>query len=296
MVIDQATRLREIAHEAQCQEESVTAISKKGHARIFAVTSGKGGVGKTNISVNLAICLAKKGKKVTLVDLDLGLANVDIVLDIATPYTLEHLLRGHKAIEDIVVDGPEGIKIVPGGSGLSNLTDLTERQRELFLDSFYKLALENDYLIFDTAAGISHNVIKFLLAADEIIVVTTDEPTAITDAYALLKVISMQHKENNINFVINMVRSVYEARCTFEKIQAVVKQFLRIDMYNLGYIQYDSCVSDAIKKRKPFLIQYPLSAASKSVKDVAKALLKKCEQYENKRAGFLHKLTQLFSR
>ena len=275
MHIDQATRLREIAERARRQPAPALYTRDKTHAQIFAVTSGKGGVGKTNLSVNLAIALAKKGKKVTLVDLDLGLANVDILLDLTSPYTLEHLILGFKTIEEIIVEGPEGIKIVPGGSGLPNLTDLNETQRQLFLESFHTLAQKNDYLIFDTAAGISDNVIKFVLAADEIMVVTTEEPTAITDAYALMKIITLHNKECTINFVLNMVKSRHEAKETFNRIRSVVKQFLGIEIYNGGYILYDACVSDAIMKRKPFVSVYPFSPAAKSVKDIARYVLQK---------------------
>ena len=294
MHVDQATRLREIAYKVNKDAVRTPSPHATSHAKIYAITSGKGGVGKTNLSVNLAIALAKKGKRVTLVDLDLGLANVDILLDLTSPYTLEHLILGYKTIKEIIVEGPEGIKIVPGGSGLPNLTDLGEIQRQLFLDSFYTLTLDNDYLIFDTAAGISNNVIQFVLAADEVIVVTTEEPTAITDAYALIKVIGLQNKECKINFVLNMVKSCHEARHIFSKVRSVVKQFLGIEMYDFGYVVYDSCVSDAIMRRKPFITQYPFSSASKSVKDVAKALMQKANTHRSLRRNFFQKMSQLF--
>ncbi len=294
MHIDQATRLREMALKAKKTTLSPVYSRADSHAKIYAVASGKGGVGKTNLSVNLAIALAKKGKKVTLVDLDLGLANVDILLDLTSPYTLEHLIFGYKTVEEIIVEGPEGIKIVPGGSGLPNLTDLSETQRQLFLESFYMLARSNDYLIFDTAAGISNNVIKFVLAADEVIVITTEEPTSITDAYALMKVISIHNKECKINFVLNMVKGRLEARQTFNRIRTVVKQFLGIEIYDCGYIVSDSCVSDAIMRRKPFITLYPFSSASKSLKDVAKALLEKGEKHQGVKRSFIQKMSQLF--
>ena len=295
MSIDQAARLRELAFELKRKSEIHHFPVDTSRAKFIAVTSGKGGVGKTNVSTNLAISLAKKGKKVTLIDLDLGLANVDIVLNVNSQYTLQHLFKGHKNIEDIVVKGPEGIDIIAGGSGLNSLTELTETQRTLFLNSFYTLAQSNDYIIFDTAAGISNNVIKFVLAADEIIVVTTQEPTAITDAYALMKVLSSYEKQIPINVIINMVKSPYEAKRTFEKLSSVVERFLKIHIHDLGHVLHDSNVNEAIMKRRPFYTMYPFTSATKSIKDVRRNLLAKIDTSSHGAHGFIKKLVSVFS-
>jgi flagellar biosynthesis protein FlhG len=295
MHTDQAARLREIAFEMKKQNEVHRFPDEIGRAKVIAVASGKGGVGKTNISVNLAISLAKKGKKVVLVDLDLGLANVDILLNVNSHYSLQHLIQGLKKIEDIIVPGPEGIKIVPGGSGLSSLTELTETQRAMFLNSFYTLGKDNDYIIFDTAAGISNNVIKFVLAADEIIVVTTQEPTAITDAYALMKVLSSYRSDLKLNVIINMAKSVIEAKRTFEKLQSVVTRFLNVPIHSLGHVAYDANVPDSIMKRKPFFMQYPFTAATKSIKDIRTALLEKESKSNQAPESFLQRFAQVFS-
>jgi flagellar biosynthesis protein FlhG len=295
MSIDQAARLRQMAFELKRKSEVHHFPADTARAKFIAVTSGKGGVGKSNISANLAISLAKKGKKVTLIDLDLGLANVDILLNVNSQYTLQHLFKGFKNIEDIIEKGPEGIDIIAGGSGLNSLTELNETQRTLFLNSFYTLARSNDYIIFDTAAGISNNVIKFVLAADEVIVVTTQEPPAITDAYALMKVLSTYGRQLPINVVINMVKSPYEARRTFEKLSSVVERFLQISVHDLGYVLHDTSVNDAIMKRRPFYTMYPFSSATKSIKDVRKNLLAKIDASSRGSHGFIKRIVNAFS-
>jgi len=295
MHMDQASRLRELAGQKSRITTKTEPLVREAGAKILAVTSGKGGVGKTNVAVNLAIALAKKGKRVTLIDLDLGLANVDIMLDLISSYTLEHLIMGYKALNEIIIDGPEGIKIVPGGSGLPSLTHLTDDQQELFLKNFYQLTQDNDYIIFDTAAGIAENVIRFTLAADEIIVVTTQEPTAITDAYALMKVLSSKNKACNINLVFNMTKGRHDAQKHFNKINAVARQFLGIEINSLGFIVYDPYVSQAIMKRKPFIIQYPVSLASNAIKDIAKNVIQKTTEKKEVTQSILKRLTALFA-
>lgn len=294
MHVDQAARLREIAHEVRKEQEAYPFAVAEHHAKIIAVASGKGGVGKTNLSVNLAISLAKKNKKVVLVDLDLGLANVDILFDLSSSYSLEHLLQGYRNIEEIIVHGPEGVHIVPGGSGLPSLTDLDDGKRELFLRNFFRLAQQYDYVIFDTAAGISENVIRFSLAADEVLVVTTEEPTAITDAYALMKVLSKKKKDIQISVVFNMVKHGYAAEKSFEKIESVVKRFLNIQLGFLGYVPRDTNVPSAIMRRTPFVVQYPLTVASLAVKDIAKNVLRKESTGGTVKRTLLQKVSSIF--
>ncbi len=263
----------------------------KKKARIIAVTSGKGGVGKTNFSVNLGLALAKRGKKVVLADLDLGLANVDIVLNIRSKYTIEHVIKKSKRIDDILVSSYCGLKVIPGGSGLVSLLDLNENERRIFLESFYELSIESDYIIFDTAAGISENVVSFLMASDEVIVVTTEEPTAVTDAYALIKVLSKRKKDSDINFVVNMVADRRRANKTFAKLSGVIKKFLGVDVSYLGFIAYDHNVKESVLRGKPLITHYPLSMAAKTIREIAVRISAK-----NKEGGvFLNRFFEIFS-
>lgn len=295
MHTDQAAKLRQLVVESKDASIKRPVAEAQKHAKIIAVASGKGGVGKTNLSVNLAIELSRKGKKTALVDLDLGLANVDILLNLTTPFTLEHVVLGFKKIEDIIVRGPEGLSIVPGGSGLPALAELTDSQRSSFIENFYRLAAEYDVIILDTAAGISENVLRFAMAADEVLVVTTEEPTAVTDAYALMKVLSTRNKAIKMNMAFNMVRNRSHTNKSFTNIRRVVKQFLGIEVGLTGMIDYDSAVNHAIMKRRPFVLQYPFSGASKSLRAVAKEIIRNVDSRDKKNKTLLQKLTKLFS-
>lgn len=258
--MDQAANLRKLF-----VAKSDSAPAK---TRTIAITSGKGGVGKTSLSVSLAIALARDKSKVTLLDADLGLANVNVVLGTIPKFNLYHVIKGKKKIQDIIVTVPEGIKILAGAPGYHQLADLDDKVRERFINELEVLKGE-DYLIIDTGAGVSQNVLSFIIAADEIIVVTTPEPTAITDAYGIIKSIAAQSSDSTIRLIVNRVQSVSEARRVAERIINIASQFLNIKVESLGFIYEDPLVAKSVRHQKPFVTGYPNSKASGCVNVIA---------------------------
>ena len=240
--------------------------------RIIAITSGKGGVGKTSLSVNLAIMFARMGENVLLMDADLGLANVNVLLGMAPEYTLYDVVKGNKTLSNIVMD-IFGIKIIPGASGFSILANLPEDIRKKLIEEFKTLE-EYSIIILDTSAGLSYNVISFLLSADDVLVLTTPEPPAITDAYGIIKVISTRGIEN-IKLIANRVKSLQEANRVLNKLHTVARKFLEIDIDELGFIFEDEIVRKSIYKQIPFVEGYPKSKASICVEIIASKLLNK---------------------
>ncbi len=251
--MDQAANLRKLF-----VAKSDTALSK---TRTIAITSGKGGVGKTSLSVSLAIALARDNSKVTLLDADLGLANVNVVLGTIPQFNLYHVIKGKKKLQDIIFTTPEGIKIIAGAPGYHQLADLDDKVREKFISELEVLKNE-DYLLIDTGAGVSQNVLSFVIASDEIIVVTTPEPTAITDAYGIIKSIAAQSTDNSIKLIVNRVQSVSEARRVSERIINIASQFLNIKVESLGFVYEDSIVAKSVRHQKPFVTEYPNSKAA----------------------------------
>ncbi len=239
-----------------------------------AISSGKGGVGKSNIVANLAIALRKIGSEVMILDADLGLSNIDVLFQLAPKYNIQHVLNGEKTLIDIITEGPHGIKILPASSGIQELTALDEFQRLKILEEFDSFDNNLDILLIDTAAGISENVAFFCVAAQEIIVITAPEPTALTDAYALIKVLSTRYQERSFNVLVNSVSSPNEAEEIFRRLYMVAERFLSISLNYLGYIPYDEAVKKAVKMQKPFVDIYPTSPASKKIYELAPKLLK----------------------
>ncbi len=269
---DQASGLRNIVNSSKL----------KSNVRTIAVTSGKGGVGKTNISTNLAIMLALMKKKVLILDADMGLANIDILLGIHPKYNLQHVISGEKSLEEILVDGPAGIKIIPAASGFQSLTELTDSQRNIFIKEFSKFQYSVDYLIIDTGAGISKNVTEFIKAAGEAIVVTTAEPTAITDAYALIKVMSKDSKDLKMHLFINMVDDLNEAKEVEAKLKSVVDKFIGISINAIGFMTKDSSVVASIRKQAPFVLDNTRCHATACIKNLAKSLCNYSVQEKDK--------------
>ena len=295
---DQAERLRELVNgrikKKGPVESSESTIPRShrpaGHGRIIAVTSGKGGVGKTNLAVNLALSLATLGQRVILIDTDLGLANIDLVLGLTPEYHLGHFFAGERSLREIAIEGPYGVKVIAGGSGLQELANLSERQMERCLEHLVELEEEADFILFDTGAGISHKVVQFLVAADEVLVVTTSEPTAIADAYGVIKVLSKENPQAQVYLVVNMVRLESEGKQVLERLQMVAEKFLDFPVEPLGMVFYDALVPKAIKKQEPFFMTHPQATASQNILGLAKKLLAFPEFPENSPGGFWRRL------
>ncbi len=282
---DQAARLRELV-----EAEAVN------NARSISITSGKGGVGKTNIVINLAIALAKQKKRVVILDADLGLANVDVLLNINPKYNLYHFLERHKRLDDIIVEGPLGIRIIPGASGIARLANLTHNERYQIIDELNRLQADADFILIDTSAGISKNVLSFLSASDLVILVTTPEPTAITDAYAVIKVLAQQAPLLDARLVLNMITSYKEADQIYNRIAMVAKQFLHINIKKAGYIIKDDGIVQSVLTRKPFILEYPYAPASKMITNIAKELISEFEQEPVSSQGWLGRLLNIWGK
>lgn len=232
--------------------------------QVVAITGGKGGVGKTNVSVNLGVALSRLGRRVTLLDADLGLANVDVLLGLKPTKTLKDVIDGNCSLADVVLDGPEGLSIVPAASGLKDMAELGPTQHAGIIHGFGEIAHNIDTLLIDTAAGISGDVVSFLCAAQELIVVVCDEPTSITDAYALIKVLNKEHKIDRARIVANMVRADEDGGLLFEKLQRVTERFLDINLMYAGSIPYDDHLRKAVQKQQCVLEMYPSCSASRA--------------------------------
>lgn len=242
--------------------------------RVISVTSGKGGVGKTNIVGSLAMALSRLGQKVTVLDADLGLANIDIIFGIHPVYNIGHVIDGEKTLSEIIIDGPAGIRIIPAGSGFINLTHLTEGQKLSLLTEFETLGDGLDILLIDTSAGISQNVIYFNLAADDCIIVATAEPTSITDAYAMMKVMAVDHGTKYFKLLVNMVKDAREAKSVYANLSQATDRFLPdVAIEYIGYIPSDELVKKAIKKRKPVLELFPGAEFTKMIEKTAKGII-----------------------
>jgi flagellar biosynthesis protein FlhG len=279
--MDQAEGLRALMEESGrrripppplIRETEGTALAKG--PRVISVSSGKGGVGKTNVVANLAFALTQMEKKVLVWDADLGLANLDILLGLTPRYTIEHLLNRKKSIREILIEGPGGMTILPAGSGVLDLVDLDESQKLFLLNELEGLADIVDVLLIDTGAGISSNVLYFNMAAEESIVLVTPEPTSITDAYALMKVLSTKYQKNRFIILVNSARTSQEALEVFRKISRVVDRFLgNVSLDYAGFIPFDEKLPMAVKRQRPVLEIFPQALSSRSFMEVARGLM-----------------------
>ncbi len=258
----------------QAEHRVVDAASKGDGAgmQVIAVASGKGGVGKTNVVANLAIALQRRGKRVVVIDADLGLANLDTLLGLNPHATLRQVLRGECTLKDVLVEGPAGIRIVPASSGYEDLTQLSDGQRLTLLEQVDTLDGDFDVLLIDTGAGISANVLFFATAAQETLVVVTPEPTALTDAYALIKVLSKRYAEHAFSVLVNMARSELEARKTFTQLTRVAERFLNVSLRYAGWVPWDSEVPEAVRRQQAVVELAPATAATRALGGLADRL------------------------
>lgn len=258
---DQAQQLRELMRK------------RRGAAQVVAITSGKGGVGKTNTAVNLAIALSARDQRVLVMDADLGLANVEVVLGLNSFYNLEHVVDGEKSLREIIVEGPGEIRIIPGSSGLAKVANLTSTAREKLIQDLKALANEMDFIIIDTMAGIGRNAVAFATAADETILITTPEPSAIVDAYAMLKTIFNSRADAVISLLVNMAANEAQAQAVTEKLTRVASQYLDRPLNSLGFLPRDTHVNQAVMQSRPFIITFPGAPVSRHMLQLADRLL-----------------------
>ncbi|MHC4607723.1 MAG: MinD/ParA family protein [Planctomycetota bacterium] len=282
---DQADGLRRMVHAGRRQ------------ARVLAVTSGKGGVGKTNVAVNLSISLAAMRRRVVLVDLDLGLANADILFDMTPRYNLSSVISGRRSIEEITVPARGGVFVVPGASGVEQLANLSDEGRAQLLASLEVLYRTADYIVFDTGAGIAKNTTEFLAAADDIIVVTVPEPTAVVDAYAVIKMVASHADHGNLYVLINMAENPGEAEKIASGISVTANKLLNAYVDKLGYILHDHRVGRAVRQRRPFTLAYPGAPCSRCVTGIARRLVKTTSwSIPEERPGFVRRLFSVFGK
>jgi flagellar biosynthesis protein FlhG len=259
---DQAASLRKLVSASK-----TTTVPRKG--RVISVTSGKGGVGKTNISINLAYALASMGRRVYLLDADLGLANIDVLLNLTPAYTIDDVLSGEMELRDIIADGPGNIKVLPSSSGVVEMAELDEDRQAHLLEKLKDLDDDMDYLIIDTGAGIAGNVLRFSVCADEIILVVAAEPSSMTDAYSVIKVMASRYDIRSFNLLANSLESPKQGERVFEHLQKVSRDFLQLELNYLGGIPRDPKLIKAVRSQRPLLEMFPDSPAAKSIKALA---------------------------
>jgi flagellar biosynthesis protein FlhG len=260
---DQAATLKDMAREGAALSPGLPRV------KVVAVTSGKGGVGKTNIAANLAICLSRGGDRVVLMDADLGLGSVDVLLGISPVYTMQNMVEDGVQLSDVMMEGPGGIRILPAGSGALSVSCLSNERKTALLNELTKLEEDADILLLDTGAGISENVLYFCKAAGEVILVTSPEPTAVTDAYAVIKVLHQTENRANIRVLVNNVRRPKEAQDVFESLRKVSERFLGVALDYCGMVPADANVPRSVVRQKAFVQAFPATPASRAIEDLA---------------------------
>lgn len=297
----QGARLAEYARRAT-REAAVDRFLSV--TRSVAICSGKGGVGKSNLAVNLAVLLARLGKRTVLIDADLGLANDDILLGIRPAHHLYHFMCGQRTLDEILVEGPAGMKLLPGGSGISELANLREAERRHFLDGMAALARHAEILLVDTSAGLSRNVVGFALSADDAVVVATPEPTSLLDAFGMVKALVRAGRRTGIYITVNRARSVEEAARTLDRLRRTAMRFLAVGLHDGGYILEDPEVPAAVRAQTPFILRAPACPAARSLETALARIFglteepRPCHNPEPGRplAGFLGRLASMFDR
>lgn len=289
---DQASILRK-------KIEQLNANKRHSNHKTLAIISGKGGVGKSNFSLNFALTLQKRGYRTLLIDMDIGMGNIDILMGTQSRFTIVDFFRNDINFEYIISKGFDGLDYIAGGSGLSDFVDMEEEKLESFFQHFQRILNHYDYILFDMGAGISTDSLKFILSVDDCIVITTPEPTSITDAYAAMKFIHTKNAVLPLYLVVNRTMEKKDGAETLQKLQQVVKKFLQRDLINLGYIPDDTNVAQAVRKQIPFVFFNEKSEAAKALREIADRYGKQqfTEPYPANRHNFVSKLKRfLFER
>lgn len=281
---DQAQELRELMGSGPSfsDEQKENKISSTEHkTRVIAITSGKGGVGKTNLAVNMSIAYAQLGKKVILIDADLGMANVNVLMNLVPQYNLMQVINKQKLMSEIIEDTEFGFKFIAGANGFSKIANLSVDELDYFAQQFSQLG-NADIIIIDTGAGIANNVLQFVAAADEVYVVTTPQPTAITDAYGMIKIITTEfgNKNLNIKLLVNQVHSAEEGKKISDRIINIAAQFLNYKIDYIGFVYEDQVVTSSVLRQKPFMIVNPTSKPAQCIKHIV-GRIEKTENYAN---------------
>lgn len=251
------------------QADGLRRMHQSRPVKVITVTGGKGGVGKTNVCANLGVALSQLGRRVMILDADLGLANVDVLFGLQPRLNLSDVVRGEHDLEEIILDGPNGVRVVPGASGLSEMIDLTPAHHAGIVNAFSGISEDVDVLLVDTAAGISDSVLRFAEAAHEVVVVVCDEPTSITDAYAIIKLLSVERGATTFRILTNMTRRGGDGTKLFQKLARVTDRFLQVTLDHAGSIPFDERVWRAVQKQTPFVTAFPTSTAATALKGLA---------------------------
>lgn len=286
-MLDQAESLRKLMNNNYVNDNNEK-------AKIITITSGKGGVGKSNFVVNLAISLQKSGKRVLIFDADIGMGNDDVLMGIFPKYNVMDLIKGRKALDEVLAEGPHGIKLLPGGSGLNNIEDLDQNERQTFLSRIEEIE-GFDYILIDTGAGISRSVLAFIACSQQVILVTTPEPTSLTDGYSLLKAVKHFKIDVDVKVMVNKAFSKKESERTYDKFNSAVKRFLNLDIKYLGYILEDRKLVMAVREQTPFTVAYPNSDASKCIKIITNNIMDEENIKGIGAKGLFNKLFNIFS-
>lgn len=292
-VADQATALRGLVEQYEQSHGPRTASAARPQPRMaqtIAITSGKGGVGKTTVTVNLAVQLSRLGRRVVLLDADLGTANADVMCNISAPATLAHVVAGRRELEDVIVDAPGGFRLIPGASGLANMANLSAHEHDRLNAQMRRLESSCDVLLIDTGAGVGPNVLSFCAAAERLLVITTPEPTSITDAYAVIKTINAQTSNPDIRLLVNMVEDEAEARAVFARIHSVCQRFLDLSPNYAGHVVSDVRVPKAVRLRRPFVLESPHAKASACVLSLAHRLDRHATDAGQPSAGLIKRM------
>ena len=288
---DQAESLRRKMSTLTLKTEKKPIVRKENRpTQVITITSGKGGVGKSNFALNFALSLLEHNKKVLLFDVDVGFANIDLLMGFSPKQTLIHLMEERLSIWEVIEKGPHGLEMIAGGSGFNRVFQLDEEQMAHFLEQLSELQGYTDYIILDTGAGLSPDSLRYIMAADEVILITTPEPTSYMDAYAVLK--SVHHYDPGLTFklIINRCMSVKEGKQTFHTLHSVANQFLKKEIYSLGFIPEDAKVNRAVKAQIPFVLEYPESKAAKAIREITATFLNLPLKRVGGVRGFLNKM------